>query len=175
MISPLPPADAEWIEADGLGGFTSGTVAGHRTRRYHALLLTATTPPAGRMVLVNGFDAFVEMAGGTVALSSQNYAPGVLHPDGATRLESFSVEPWPTWTWRITPDLSVVQEIFVVHGKSAVAVSWKLVGESDAPVRLRVRPFLSGRDFHGTHHENGAFRFEATESFESVEWKPYPS
>jgi len=26
----------EWLEADGLGGFASGTVSGIRTRRYHA-------------------------------------------------------------------------------------------------------------------------------------------
>ena len=52
----------EWLEADGLGGFASGTVSGIRTRRYHALLLTATKPPAGRLVLVNGFDASVETA-----------------------------------------------------------------------------------------------------------------
>ena len=44
---------AEWLEIDGLGGFASGTVAGPRTRRYHALLLVATTPPTGRFVLVN--------------------------------------------------------------------------------------------------------------------------
>ena len=55
-------SNAEWIEADGLGGFASGTVSGIRSRRYHALLLTATTPPAGRVVLVNGFDAWVETA-----------------------------------------------------------------------------------------------------------------
>jgi hypothetical protein len=35
----------EWLEADGLGGFASGTVSGVRTRRYHALLLAATKPP----------------------------------------------------------------------------------------------------------------------------------
>ncbi|TMA58821.1 MAG: hypothetical protein E6J80_04510, partial [Deltaproteobacteria bacterium] len=29
--------EAEWLEADGLGGFASGTVSGMRTRRYHAL------------------------------------------------------------------------------------------------------------------------------------------
>jgi glycogen debranching enzyme len=45
----------EWLEADGEGGYASGTVAGIRTRRYHALLVVATTPPTGRMVLVNGF------------------------------------------------------------------------------------------------------------------------
>lgn len=31
----------EWLEADGLGGFASGTATGVRTRRYHALLLNA--------------------------------------------------------------------------------------------------------------------------------------
>ncbi len=34
----------EWLETDGLGGFASGTVAGLRTRCYHALLLAATKP-----------------------------------------------------------------------------------------------------------------------------------
>ena len=65
----------EWLEADGLGGFAMGTVSGVRTRRYHALLLAATTPPTGRMVLVNGFDAWVETAGRRVALSSQRSEP----------------------------------------------------------------------------------------------------
>jgi len=85
----------EWLEADGLGGFASGTSTGIRTRRYHALLLTATTPPTGRLVLVNGFDAWIETPKGRFALTSQRYAPDVIHPDGAQRIEDFSVEPWP--------------------------------------------------------------------------------
>ncbi len=43
-------ATREWLEADGLGGFASGTVAGIRTRRYHALLLVAAHPPTGHSV-----------------------------------------------------------------------------------------------------------------------------
>ena len=99
-------SSAEWIEADGLGGFASGTVSGIRSRRYHGLLLTATTPPAGRVVLVNGFDAWVETPDGTFSLSSQRYAPDVIHPDGATRIESFEHEPWPKWRFRLTDDLA---------------------------------------------------------------------
>src|SRR5512139_4134437 len=91
----------EWLEADGLGGFASGTVAGIRTRRYHALLLHAANPPGGRMVLVNGFDAWAETAGGSYALTSQAYAPDVVHPDGATRIEHFEHEPWPRWIFRL--------------------------------------------------------------------------
>src|SRR5471032_500645 len=88
---------SEWLEADGLGGFASGTVSGLRTRRYHALLLAAIEPPAGRLALVNGFDAEVATAAGRFALSTQRYAPGVDSPDGATRLISFTLEPWPQW------------------------------------------------------------------------------
>src|ERR1700746_3659175 len=76
----------EWLEADGLGGFASGTTSGIRTRRYHALLLTATTPPSGRVVLVNGFDAWVTLGNNTYWLSSQRYFPNVVSPDGASRL-----------------------------------------------------------------------------------------
>ena len=59
-MTTSPISSREWLEADGLGGFASGTATGIRTRRYHALLLTATTPPTGRLVLVNGFDAWIE-------------------------------------------------------------------------------------------------------------------
>jgi predicted glycogen debranching enzyme len=89
----------EWLEADGLGGFASGTVSGIRTRRYHALLLTATKPPAGRLVLVNGFDASVETANGSYSISAQQYPPDIVHPDGAKRIAEFSREPWPRWTY----------------------------------------------------------------------------
>src|SRR3989440_8031767 len=171
----MNPTDssAEWVEADGLGGFASGTVSGIRTRRYHALLLTATTPPAGRMVLVNGFDAWVETPDGTVALSSQRYGPDVIHPDGATCIESFEYEPWPRWRYKIDNDLFVEQELFIPKGESVVFISWKLVSNRDVDLKLKVRPFLSGRDFHSTHHENGAFRFDAEQNGEGVTFRSY--
>jgi glycogen debranching enzyme len=56
MRTTLPPGEAEWLAPDGLGGFAGGTVSGVRTRRYHGLLVPATMPPAGRTVLVNGFE-----------------------------------------------------------------------------------------------------------------------
>src|ERR1044071_9732109 len=107
-MNPIDP-DAEWLEADGLGGFASGTATGIRTRRYHALLLTATTPPAGRVVLVNGFDASVETPSGTFQISSQRYSPDVIHPNGVTLIESFEYEPWPRWIYRLTDEISIQQ------------------------------------------------------------------
>jgi predicted glycogen debranching enzyme len=165
----------EWLEADGLGGFASGTAAGVRTRRYHALLLTAKTPPTDRVVLVNGFDAFVETSAGRFAISSQEYGPDVTHPDGANRIETFDLEPWPRWTFALEDGTRVVQEILVGKNASAVAVSWNLLAGA-GPVTLSVRPFLSGRDCHSLHHENPVFHFEAEpEPAGFLRFRPYAS
>jgi len=91
----------EWLEADGLGGFASGTISGIRTRRYHALLLAAIKPPAGCLILVNGFDAWVETVAGIYALFSQLYPPDAMQPDGARRIEKFTLNPWPQWIFAL--------------------------------------------------------------------------
>jgi predicted glycogen debranching enzyme len=168
----------EWLEADGLGGFASGTASGLRTRRYHALLLVATTPPAGRMVLVNGLDAWIEPSTPDDRtpiqeyLTRQRYRPGVVAPaDGAT-LESFTAEPWPTWTYRLASGTRIEHELFVPAHNAFVALRWRAV-DGPVPLVLKVRPFLSGRDSHATHHENRAFRFDAEVDGERVRWRPY--
>jgi predicted glycogen debranching enzyme len=162
----------EWLEADGLGGFASGTSLGVRTRRYHALLLAATTPPTGRLVLVNGFDAWIDSPAGSFALSTQRYAPDVLHPDGASRVTSFTTEPWPTWHYELADGTRMMQEICVPRGTRTTIVVFTLVRAS-GPVVLRVRPFLSGRDYHAMQHENGAFRFDADQQDASVSFRAY--
>jgi predicted glycogen debranching enzyme len=163
----------EWLEADGLGGFASGTVSGIRTRRYHALLLTATKPPAGRIVLVNGFDAAVRTASGTWSLSSQLYAPNIVHPDGASRIVEFKNSAWPTWVFALEDGTKIQQQIFAFHRASLVALSWRVVHKT-AKAIMTVTPFLSGRDYHSLHHENAGFRFQPEITGRRLIWRPYP-
>lgn len=164
----------EWLEADGLGGFASGTALGPRTRRYHAVLLVATAPPTGRFVLVNGFDAWLETSVGAFALTAQRYTPDVLAPDlPKRRVESFRHEPWPRWEYSLSDGLSLVHELFVPKHTQAVALTWRLL--TNRPnIRLCVRPLMSGRDYHSLHYANGNFRFDGEVSGERVRWRPYP-
>ncbi len=172
VLSSNRMTSKEWLEADGLGGFASGTASGIRTRRYHALLLTAKTPPTGRMVLVNGFDAWIETQTGKFMLSSQCYVPGVLGVDGVERIKSFTTEPWPTWRFRFEDGTEIEQEIVAAHGCPSVVLTWKLLSRSEG-VRLFVRPLLSGRDYHSLHRENDAFRFEPVARGDQLIWEPY--
>jgi hypothetical protein len=125
-LVPAALLEAEWLEADGLGGFASGTVSGIRTRRYHALLLAATTPPTGRMVLVNGLEVWLETPSGQVALSAQRYTPDVVYPDGQQRIAAFRHEPWPCWTFCLEDGSELTQEVVASHERGHVIVRWSL-------------------------------------------------
>ncbi len=174
-LAPPPDVrwvDAEWLEADGRGGFASGTVAGMRTRRYHALLLTATAPPAGRVVLVNGFEAWLDTTAGTLPLSTQHYGLDLTYPRGFDHLVAFHADPWPTWRFRTPDGTTVEHECVVGHGDGTVVLRWCLRSPM-ADVRLRVRPLLSGREFHALMRENDAFDFTARAAAGNARWRPY--
>ncbi|MBB3260038.1 putative glycogen debranching enzyme [Paraburkholderia bannensis] len=182
MTRLAPPIDAarlddEWLEADGAGGFASGTVGTARTRRYHALLLTATQPPTGRVVLVNGIEAWLEHDGGKIALTAQRYAPDLLSADTANRIASFDTSPWPTWRYALDDSISLVAEVFVATASRETVLRWRLEAPPETaalkPGTLKVRPLLSGRDYHALHHENPAFAFDAQIDGERVRWQPY--
>jgi predicted glycogen debranching enzyme len=162
----------EWLETNGRGGFASGTVAGAHTRRYHALLLTARRPPSDRYVLVNHIEEWLSIDGEAAALSTNLY-PGAIHPNGYTHCTSFSSIPWPTWTfaWR---GKKIQREIFCIRGRDIVVIRWKLMGTKRGPVVLRVRPMLTGREYHGLHQENASLSTEAAISEGQVVWWPYP-
>jgi predicted glycogen debranching enzyme len=165
-------AGGEWLEADARGGFASGPVAGARTRRYHALLLTATTPPTGRMVLVNGVEAFVTSAGGEWPLSTQHYGPDVTWPRGVDHLVAFAAEPWPRWTFAAADGTQVSHEVVVERETGSVLLAWRRTAGA-GPVTLRVRPLVSGRDYHALMHENPAFGFAARTHGGNANWRPY--
>ncbi|WP_233833580.1 amylo-alpha-1,6-glucosidase [Paraburkholderia sp. ZP32-5] len=171
----LARLEDEWLEPDGFGGFASGTVGIARTRRYHALLLAATRAPGGRMVLVNGIEAWLEAGGQHYPLTMQRYGPDVIYPDLRDSFVGFDTSPWPTWRVRVDARTVVVAEVFVSKPTGETVLRWRLEGgDLDAPV-LKVRPLLSGRDYHALHHENPAFNFNARTSDDQscVNWQPY--
>jgi predicted glycogen debranching enzyme len=161
----------EWLETNGRGGFASGTIAGANTRRYHALLLTARTPPSERFVLVNHLEEWLDVDGQTIPLSTNIY-PGAVHPTGYEHCIEFSTDPWPTWTFDCNGVL-IQREILSIHRRDMVLVRWRLVEKKQLRAGLRVRPKLTGRDYHGTHHENGHLSTEAQVASGMVMWHSY--
>lgn len=163
----------EWLETNGRGGFASGTVADANTRRYHALLLIARRPPLERLILVNHLEEWIDLDGHQVPLSTNIY-PGAVHPTGYTSCTGFSSDPWSTWIYQCG-SISIQREILCVHGRDLVVVRWSLLGAGQQSAVLRIRPMVSGRDYHHTHHENPVLSTTVSEGNGWVSWQPYLS
>ena len=170
--------NAEWLEADGQGGFAMGTAGLVRTRRYHGLLTTARVPPTGRMVLISGVEAWAGFP-----LSAARYASGTTYPDvtypgvtypavtypgGQDRLASFTAEPWPTWVFD-SDGVTIEHSLFVEPTGGATVLRWRVL--SGVAASLTVRPLLAVRDYHALRRE-GPIDLTPTGMGQNVSWRP---
>jgi predicted glycogen debranching enzyme len=95
----------EWLCANGIGGYASGTVAGSLTRRYHGLLVAALEPPLGRTLLVAKVDESVAYEGAAYSLASNCWAGGAIDPQGYL-MERFALDGTrPVWTYAVADAL----------------------------------------------------------------------
>ena len=149
-------ASREWLEANGLGGWASGTIAGCHTRRYHGLLVAATRPPVGRMVLLSKLPETLEVGGERFELDTNRYA-GAVNPRGYERLSNFALEPMPTFIYE-AGGVKLRKTITAIHGENTTVVSYEVL---DAPsaFTLELRPLIAYRDDHALQHANDALRF----------------
>ena len=148
----------EWLETNGLGGFASSTIIGLNTRRYHGLLVAATKPPVGRMVLLSKLEETLFIEGQAFDLSANRY-PGVVHPQGFRYLTDFRLDPFPVFTYEIE-GLEIEKTVLMIHGENSTVVQYRITKNNHPEVpknlRLEVRPLIAFRDYHSTTHENGA-------------------
>ena len=161
----------EWLETNGIGGFASSTITGMNTRRYHGLLVAATRPPLGRMVLLSKIEETLIISGRRFELSCNRY-PGVIHPQGHNHLQQFRQDPFPVFVYEVD-GLELEKSIFMVHGENTTVIQYELCGAESAGCALELRPLIAFRDYHSTTHENGAINRALTIEPGSVMLSPY--
>jgi predicted glycogen debranching enzyme len=165
----------EWLETNGLGGFASSTIAGLNTRRYHGLLIAATKPPVGRMLLLSKMEETLVVAGRRHDLSANRY-PGVVHPQGYLLLKEFRQDPFPVFVYEIE-GLELEKSVSMLHGENTSAIQYQLRapgGAIPAACTLELRPLIAFRDYHAATHENGALDPRLEIDASSVKLTPYP-
>ena len=143
----------EWILTNGMGGFAMGTAAGISTRRYHAHLVVADPPPANRIVLLAGIDAFIQGDGNPIGVSSNQY-PGTIYPEGYQHLKRFIAGDCVQWVFR-SNGMQVEKKLRLHPGENAATITYTNTGEK--PFLLTLNPLVC----HKPYHEN----FIASDSY----------
>lgn len=156
----------EWLLTNSLGGYAMGTFLGVPTRRYHNLLVAATTPPVGRIGTLHSVveDLVILPDGGPVAgpaethsLSSFEFtAPDggepVLHPRGfSTLVRCISTPEYVEWVHEVA-GMRISKRLTLADGTNACELRY-LVERIDAKlspqsVALRLRPLVAMHDVH---------------------------
>ena len=153
----------EWLETNGLGGWSGSTVSGAHSRRYHGLLVAAMEPPVGRMVLLSQLTETIEIDGARYELGCNRY-PGVVHPRGFEYLERFERGLFPVFTYNVEGIL-LRRTVAAIHGHNTVVIDYEAAAapgeEEPGAFLLGLRPFIAGRDYHHLSRANGDIRPDA--------------
>jgi predicted glycogen debranching enzyme len=136
----------EWIEANGIGGYASSTIIGANTRRYHGLLVAATHPPGGRVLLLSKVEETVTIDGNKYELSCNQY-PNAIYPDGNLYLKEFRLTPFPKFIYEIK-GVTIEKTVMMVHGSNTTIVSYNVFA-GPQEVFLHIRPLVNFREYHG--------------------------
>ena len=161
----------EWLETNGLGGFASSTIVGANTRRYHGLLVAATKPPVGRVVMLSKLEETLVVNGKRYDLSVNNYT-GAVHPRGHELLREFRLDPFPVAVYE-TGGVTLEKRVFQVHGENTTVVEYEWTGGAASECRLELRPLIAFRDYHSTTHANAAINRDYDASAGLVRLAPY--
>src|SRR5258706_13027910 len=115
----------EWLETNGLGGWSSSTIIGCNTRRYHGLLVAAIVPPAERMALVSRLDETIIIGNEKYELGTNNYGT-VIQPNGYQYLTSFTKEFFPEFIYEVN-GIKLKKTIGMIHGETTVVIEYEVV------------------------------------------------
>jgi predicted glycogen debranching enzyme len=133
----------EWLVTNGLGGYSTGTIGGIITRRYHGALVSAL-PILGRYVMLNHLCEVVRHASHTFALSGQEAGDGPpVLPDGDV-LEEFRLE-WglPVWLYRWN-GIAIEQRIVMPFLQNTTVIEYRVLSAPDGAL-LEITPAVSFR------------------------------
>ena len=148
-IEPGWEAPAEWLETNGLGGWSGSTIIGCNTRRYHGLLVAATKPPTERMNLLSKLDETIVMGEERFELSCNQY-DHIITPNGKEYLKSFQKDFFPAWFYEVG-GIKIKKTIAMVHGENTVVILYE-VQKAEAPFKMEFLPLISAKGYHSLQH-----------------------
>ncbi len=147
----------EWLCANGLGGYASGTIAGVLTRRYHGLLVAALAPPLGRTLLLAKVEETAAYGEHVYPLAANRWRSGAVDPRGFTFLERFRLDGTiPVWTFALG-DALLEKRVWMEPGANTTWIRYELIrGAGDLVLELKA--LVNYRDHHAVT-SGGSWRF----------------
>lgn len=133
----------EWLETNGLGGYSSATISDKNTTRYHGLLCAAFSPEDRRMFL-SSLGELLTVGENTLQLDN---------PKG------FELSPFPTFTYQFHKSI-IKKTVFMPYLMNAVVVRYDIsTSRPDATFSAEAK--ITSRDHNWVLH-NPNWKFDCS-------------
>lgn len=144
--------DREIIRTNRSGTYTSTTIIGCNTRKYHGLLVVPQPQiDAQNHVMLSTVHETVIQHGASFNLGISKF-PGNYSPRGHKYLEDFDSEPIPKLTYRVGGVL-LQKELILDTNRDRLMIKYTLL-EAHSPTKIRIAPFLAFRGYHDLSKAN---------------------
>jgi predicted glycogen debranching enzyme len=138
--------NTEWIVTNGLGGYSSSSLAGVGTRRYHGILVAALPNPLGRMVMLNHVGERVSAGGVMTMLNGEERVGGKIDANVAQTVVDVRLERGlPVWEY-YADGVKIEKRIMMPHRQNTVYISYRLL-EGPPSAMLSLRPAVHFRGY----------------------------
>ncbi|WP_114748067.1 amylo-alpha-1,6-glucosidase [Pleomorphovibrio marinus] len=163
--------EKEIIRSNRSGSYTSTTIIGCNTRKYHGLLVTPQPQIDTQLhVLLSNVHETVVQKGASFNLGIAKY-PGNYSPRGHKYIEDFDSEPIPKLTYRVG-NVVLEKEIILDTHVDRVKIKYTMV-DVYVPTKIRINPFLAFRSYHSLSKANDRINKEAVKVKQGMQFKLY--
>ena len=132
-------------------GYSSSTIVGANTRKYHGLLVSPLMPPGNRQLILSKVDESIEIEGNTYNLYT-NVCKNFIS-DGYKNLVSFEKEYIPISPTYQVEDVMIKKFICLEHGKNTVGIYY-YIKNGEKAAKLTLAPIVNFRGFHTTNNRD---------------------
>ncbi|MCK5776671.1 MAG: glycogen debranching enzyme family protein, partial [Bacteroidales bacterium] len=162
----------ELLRTNRNGSYSSYTVTGCNTRKYHGLLIAPQSAFNNeKYVLLSSADVTIVQRDAEFNLGIHRYKSGEYAPKGHKYLRKFDFDPIPKQTYRVGGVVLTVERIFS-DSQARLFIRYTLE-EAQSKTKLKVRPFLAFRSIHELTEENSLADTSFNESKNGISMKMY--
>jgi predicted glycogen debranching enzyme len=145
----------EVLRTNRAGSYSSTTLVGCNTRKYHGLLICPVDELGGeRFVLLSSLDVTVVNNDKSFNIGIRKYKGDYFSPKGHKYIEDFNTDTIPSRIYRVG-GVILKQERLLVHYEEQFLLRLTIL-EASEPMILQFRPFLVFRNIHQLTHANMA-------------------
>ncbi len=143
----------EMLRSNRAGSYSSTTIIGCNTRKYHGLLVTHQPQLDGGMhVLLSMLDETIIQHDQEFNLAIHKYKGEKYNPKGHKYITDFNIDTNLRLTYRVGGVL-FTKELLFAGNEDSIIIKYTLV-EAHSPTTIRFRPFMAFRNIHSLSKAN---------------------